>query len=68
MTLLLISKGPFRLFVFQMHNEIKKSITHTVVVRLLAGGLGHKGLEAAIKVVWRPKGQYTIRISKTTTT
>lgn len=31
-----------------------------MVVRLLAGGLGYKGLEAAIKAIWKPKGDYTI--------
>lgn len=44
----------------RIHNEIKESIKQMVVVHLLAGGLGYKGLEVAIKAIWKPKGHYTI--------
>lgn len=32
-----------------VHNEIKNTMKQTIVVQLLARGLGYKGLEAAIK-------------------
>lgn len=47
-------------FIDKIHNEIKESIQQTVVEHLIAEGLGYKGLESAIKAIWRPNGHYTM--------
>lgn len=51
---------PFIRFLNKVHNEIKRSIKQTVVVRLVAGGLRFKGLETTLKAIWKPKGNCTI--------
>lgn len=51
---------PYIRFSDRIHNEIKESIMQAVVVRLLARGLGCKGLDDAIKAIWKPKGECTI--------
>lgn len=44
----------------RIHKEINSSIKQTVMVHLFARGLGYKGLEMAIKILWKPKGGYQV--------